>query len=44
MDVFFYQADDDHYVPRSILLDTEPGVIKQIHSGPNGRLFNHENV
>ena len=23
-DVFFYQADDEHYVPRSLLLDLEP--------------------
>lgn len=25
-DIFFYQADDDHYIPRSILIDMEPGV------------------
>ena len=25
-DVFFYQADDEHYVPRALLLDLEPGV------------------
>lgn len=25
-DVFFYQADDDHYVPRAILIDLEPRV------------------
>eukprot|EP00955_Chlamydomonas_euryale_P031602 331733-Chlamydomonas_euryale.AAC.5 len=23
-DVFFYQADDEHYVPRALLLDLEP--------------------
>ena len=23
-DVFFYQADDDHYVPRALLFDLEP--------------------
>ena len=23
-DVFFYQADDEHYVPRAVLLDLEP--------------------
>jgi tubulin gamma len=23
-DVFFYQADDDHYIPRALLLDLEP--------------------
>jgi len=26
-DVFFYQADDDHYIPRSILVDLEPRVF-----------------
>ena len=25
-DVFFYQADDDHYIPRAILIDLEPRV------------------
>jgi hypothetical protein len=25
-DVFFYQADDEHYIPRALLLDLEPGV------------------
>ncbi len=23
-DVFFYQADDDHYIPRALLWDLEP--------------------
>ena len=23
-DVFFYQADDEHYIPRAILIDLEP--------------------
>ena len=25
-DVFFYQADDDHYIPRALLVDLEPRV------------------
>ncbi len=25
-DVFFYQADDNHYVPRAVLVDLEPRV------------------
>jgi tubulin gamma len=25
-DVFFYQADDDHYIPRALLFDLEPRV------------------
>lgn len=29
-DVFFYQADDDHYIPRAVLLDLEPRVINTI--------------
>ena len=29
-DVFFYQADDEHYIPRAVLLDLEPRVINNI--------------
>ena len=29
-DVFFYQADDEHYIPRAILIDLEPRVIQNI--------------
>lgn len=32
-DVFFYQADDDHYIPRSILVDLEPRVIHIVYIG-----------
>ena len=28
--VFVYQADDEHYIPRSVLLDLEPRVINSI--------------
>jgi tubulin gamma len=42
-DVFFYQADDDHYVPRALLLDLEPGVINGIRSQYKN-LYNEENV
>ena len=28
--MFFYQADDEHYVPRALLLDLEPRVINAI--------------
>jgi tubulin gamma len=31
-DVFFYQADDDHYVPRALLLDLEPRVLNTIQN------------
>jgi len=44
-DVFFYQADDDHYIPRAILIDLEPKVIKGIiQNSPYSRLYNHENI
>lgn len=37
-DVFFYQADDDHYIPRSVLLDLEPRVIHSIMSSPYAKV------
>ncbi|XP_055904630.1 tubulin gamma-1 chain-like [Eupeodes corollae] len=43
-DVFFYQADDNHYIPRSVLLDLEPRVIHNIMSSPYAKLYNPENV
>lgn len=43
-DVFFYQADDEHYIPRAILLDLEPRVIDKIRAGPYRQLFNEENI
>ena len=27
-DVFFYQADDEHYIPRALLVDLEPRVCE----------------
>jgi hypothetical protein len=43
-DIFFYQADDDHYVPRALLLDLEPRVINGIQQSDLKGLFNPENV
>ncbi|EOQ99587.1 hypothetical protein E3P92_00571 [Wallemia ichthyophaga] len=43
-DVFFYQADDDHYIPRSILVDLEPRVVNNILSSPFANLYNPENI
>ena len=42
-EVFFYQADDNHYVPRALLLDLEPRVVNRIRSSPLSKLFNPEN-
>jgi tubulin gamma len=41
--VFFYQADDEHYIPRALLIDLEPGVIHNIKNGPYANLYNPEN-
>jgi len=43
-DVFFYQADDDHYIPRAVLIDLEPRVINSILSSGYTKLYNPENV
>lgn len=43
-DVFFYQADDEHYIPRAILLDLEPRVINTIQASDIRNLFNPENI
>ena len=37
-DVFFYQADDEHYIPRSVLLDLEPRVIHTIMNSPYAKV------
>jgi len=43
-DVFFYQADDEHYIPRALLLDLEPRVINTIQNSEYGDLYNPENI
>lgn len=43
-DVFFYQADDDHYIPRALLIDLEPRVVNGIQSSTFRNFFNPENV
>lgn len=43
-DVFFYQADDEHYIPRAVLMDLEPRVIHSIQTSPYAGLYNPENI
>jgi len=43
-DVFFYQADDNHYIPRSVLIDLEPRVINSIMNSDYKNLYNPENI
>jgi len=41
--VYFTEADSARYVPRSVLVDLEPGVIDMIQSTPFGNLFRPDN-
>ena len=41
--MFFYQADDEHYIPRALLIDLEPRVINSIQNGMYQNLYNPEN-
>jgi len=43
-DVFFYQADDNQYIPRAVLIDLEPRVINTIMNSPFRKLYNQENI
>eukprot|EP01111_Echinosteliopsis_oligospora_P017219 TRINITY_DN7387_c0_g1_i2.p1 TRINITY_DN7387_c0_g1~~TRINITY_DN7387_c0_g1_i2.p1 ORF type:complete len:266 (+),score=80.86 TRINITY_DN7387_c0_g1_i2:36-833(+) len=43
-DVFFYQADDEHYIPRALLFDLEPRVIHSLRNSPFANLYNPENI
>ncbi|MDP3208602.1 MAG: tubulin gamma chain, partial [Rhodoglobus sp.] len=43
-DVFFYQADDEHFIPRALLLDLEPRVINTIQNSTYRNLYNPENI
>ena len=38
------QADDEHYIPRALLLDLEPRVINGIQSSDMRGLYNPENI
>jgi len=42
-DVFFYQADDDQYIPRALLIDLEPRVLNHVKNSMP-RLYNQENI
>jgi tubulin gamma len=43
-DVFFYQSDDDNYIPRAVLIDLEPSVIGEYKEYNKKNVFNPENV
>lgn len=37
-DVFFYQADDEHYIPRAVMIDLEPRVRSRGLQEPEAEL------
>mmetsp|Transcript_14829 Transcript_14829/g.21210 ORF Transcript_14829/g.21210 Transcript_14829/m.21210 type:complete len:508 (+) Transcript_14829:155-1678(+) len=44
-DVFFYQSDDERYIPRALLIDLEPRVVAKLSkTGQYRDLFNPENL
>ncbi|KAK0416722.1 hypothetical protein QR680_012648 [Steinernema hermaphroditum] len=43
-EVFFYQADDCRYIPRSVLIDLEPRVINGILNSEYAQFHNRENI
>ena len=38
------QADDEHYIPRAVLIDLEPRVINTIQKSTYSSLYNPENI
>lgn len=43
VDVYFNEASGGKYVPRSILVDLEPGTMDSVRAGPYGHLFRPDN-
>ena len=43
INVYYNEATGGKYVPRSILVDLEPGTMDSVRSGPFGQLFRPDN-
>jgi len=43
INVYFNEASNKKYVPRSVLVDLEPGTMDVLKSGPMGNLFRPDN-
>uniref|UniRef100_A0A2C9JPB1 Tubulin beta chain n=1 Tax=Biomphalaria glabrata TaxID=6526 RepID=A0A2C9JPB1_BIOGL len=43
INVYYTEASGGKYVPRSILIDLEPGTMDAVRSGPFGQLFRPDN-
>lgn len=43
LNVYFTEGMGGRYVPRSVLVDLEPGTMDSVRSGPIGKLFRPDN-
>ena len=43
INVYYNEANGGRYVPRSVCVDLEPGVIDNIRSGPYGDIYRPDN-
>ncbi|CAI5472282.1 unnamed protein product [Closterium sp. Yama58-4] len=43
INVYFNEASEGRYVPRSVLMDLEPGVLDSVRAGPYGKIFRPDN-
>ena len=42
--VFFEEIDSNRYVPRSVMVDLEPGVVNSVMASDFGKVFNPETI
>lgn len=43
INVYYNEASNGTYVPRAIMVDTDPGGMESLRSGPYGKTFRPEN-
>lgn len=43
INVYFNEATGGRYVPRSVLMDLEPGTMDSVRAGPYGQIFRPDN-
>ncbi|KAH8612471.1 Tubulin FtsZ family GTPase domain [Trypanosoma vivax] len=43
INVYFDEATGGRYVPRSVLIDLEPGTMDSVRAGPYGQIFRPDN-
>lgn len=43
INVYYNEASSSKYVPRSVLIDLEPGTMDSVRAGPLGKLFRPDN-